>query len=65
MPFLARFTHHTHFIDEGDVYLKAVSRSVHSTHDGSNRYKQDVADRLVRIGYPPDVPRSPQKARPE
>jgi hypothetical protein len=65
MPLLARFTHHTRFIDEDDACLKAVARLIHSTNDGSSRYKQDVAQRLVRIGDPPDDSLSPQVARPE
>lgn len=56
---------HARFIDEEDAYLTAVARFIHSTNDGSNRYKQDVPDRLVRIGYPPYVTQSPQVARPE
>ena len=54
MPQIAQFTHHSYFIEQDDGHLKDIAAFIHSTNDGSNKYKQAVADRLVSIGYPPD-----------
>ena len=65
MPLLARYTHHSYFIEQEDGHLKAIARFIHSTNDGSNKYKQDVADRLTRIGYPPDDAPTRHAAQPD
>ena len=38
-------------IEKEDEYLSQISEFIHSTNEGKNEYKQDVADRLERIGY--------------
>ena len=51
IPFIAKLTHHGYFLEKDDEYLSQISEFIHSTNDGENEYKQDVADRLERIGY--------------
>jgi hypothetical protein len=50
-PFIAKLTPHEYFLGKVDEYLTEISGFIHSTNDGNNEYKQDVADRLERIGY--------------
>ena len=50
-PFVAKLTHHGYFLGKDAEYLLKISDFIHSTNDGKNQYKQDVADRLERIGY--------------
>jgi hypothetical protein len=51
LPLVAKLTAHGEYLTKDDEYLSKVAVFIHSTNDGTNKYKQDVADRLERIGY--------------
>lgn len=51
IPTIAELTHHEYFIEGNGEYLSRISEFIHSTNDGEYKYKQDVADRLERLGY--------------
>ena len=51
IPVIAELTSHAYFIEQNGEYLSRISEFVHSTNDGENEYKQEVADRLKRLGY--------------
>lgn len=50
-PFIARLTQHEYFLEKDGEYLSEIAAFIHATNDGTNKYKQDVAERLERIGY--------------
>ena len=54
IPFIAKLTQHGYFLEKNDEYLSQISEFIRSTNDDENVYKQDVADRLERIGYKSD-----------
>ena len=50
-PFIANLTAHSEYLEKDDGYLTQIANFIHSTNDGKNKYKQEVADRLERLGY--------------
>ncbi len=51
VPLIANMFHHSSFIEKDGEYLSRISAFIHSTNDGENKYKQQVAERLKRLGY--------------
>lgn len=49
IPLIARLTEHSSYIQNNESYLKYVTDIIYSNNDGSNKYKQDVSERLNSI----------------
>ncbi len=51
IPIIAKIFLRSAYIKHSNEYLSRVAEFIHSTNDGMNKYKQRVAERLVRLGY--------------
>ena len=51
LPLIAETFHHSYFIEKNDEYLSRIAEFVNSDEYPENEYRQQVANRLERLGY--------------